>query len=427
MSELKLKTAAFGIHREMTVPGDKSISHRAVMLGSIAEGITTITGLLRADDCLPTIEIMRQLGVDIIEDGDRLIIHGRGLQGLRQSNEPLDAGNSGTTMRLLSGILVAQNFSSTLIGDESLSCRPMDRIVNPLKLMGADIEGLGERHLPELIIKPVNKLHGIDYEMPVASAQVKSSILLAGLQTEGVTRIIEKEKSRNHTEEMLEQFGAQIKINGNEITLKGKQQLTGQTIDVPGDISSAAFFIAAGLLVGNSQIVLKNIGYNYTRSGILDVIQAMNANVSTTINNNGYSADIAVQSSNLHPTVIEGDIIPRLIDEIPIIALLATQAAGTTIIKDAQELRVKETDRLTAVAENLNKMGANIIETVDGLIIHGPTQLHGASVDSYDDHRIAMMLQIAALLVKNNDEVKLNNAECVNISYPGFFEVVNQL
>lgn len=427
MTQIKLRTGASNIQQEMTVPGDKSISHRAIMLGSIAEGTTTITGLLKADDCLSTMDIMRKLGVKIADEQDKIIIEGKGMTGLRQADGPLDAGNSGTTIRLLSGLLVGQRFKSQLVGDESLSKRPMDRIVSPLKQMGADIEGKGKRHLPPLEISPVKSLNSIEYEMPVASAQVKSAILFAGLQAEGTTKIIEKEMSRNHTEEMLEQFGVDIHIQDKEITLKGGQQLTGQNIDVPGDISSAAFFIAAGLLIKNSQIKINNVGVNKTRSGILEIIKSMNAKVKTDVRNNGFSADIQVESSHLTATIIEGDIIPSLIDEIPIIALLATQASGTTVIKDAQELRVKETDRIEAVAVSLNKMGANIKATDDGFIIHGPTKLKGAQVDSYGDHRIAMMLQIASLLVDNNDEVILNDPKCVDISYPEFFDVIDEL
>lgn len=427
MTEITLRTGARNIQQEMTVPGDKSISHRAIMLGSIAEGKTTITGLLKADDCLSTMDIMRQLGVNITEEQDKVIIEGKGLAGLQPSDNPLDAGNSGTTIRLLSGLLAGQNFSTQLIGDASLSKRPMDRIVNPLKLMGANIEGQGERHLPPLTINSVKTLKAIQYEMPVASAQVKSAILLAGLQANGTTQIIEKEMSRNHTEEMLEQFGVEIHVQNKEITLKGGQQLIGQDVDVPGDISSAAFFIAAGLLVPDSQIKINNVGYNKTRSGILEVIKSMNAELDIHVRENKFSADIQVRSSQLSATIIEGDIIPSLIDEIPIIALLATQASGTTVIKDAQELRVKETDRIEAVAVTLNKMGADVTATEDGFIIHGPTPLKGAQVDSYGDHRIAMMLQIASLLVDVKDEVNLIDPECVDISYPNFFDVINSL
>lgn len=423
----RLKGSLKNIQFQLSVPGDKSISHRAIIMGSIAEGMTKVTGFLRSEDCLNTLQIMRQLGVEIDDDGETVIIHGKGIKQLQESGKPLYAGNSGTTMRLLSGLLAGQNFKSTLIGDESLSQRPMDRIINPLKSMGANIQGFSNTTLPPLIIEPVEKLKAIKYEMPVASAQVKSAILLAGLLSEGVTTIIEKETTRNHTEEMLEQFGVSLNIKGKTIMLEGGQQLIGQNIDVPGDISSAAYFIAAGLLLPNSNIEIKNVGINNTRSGILDVVKAMGGKVIVNILPNHYSADISIETSQLLSTNISGSIIPRLIDEIPVIALLATQAQGTTIIKDAHELRVKETDRIQAVAKELRKMNANIEETHDGLIIHGPTPLKGAKVNSYGDHRIGMMLQIAALLIPTNETIELEDADCVNISYPTFFDEIERM
>lgn len=423
----RLKGSLKNIQFQLSVPGDKSISHRAIIMGSIAEGMTKVTGFLRSEDCLNTLQIMRQLGVEIDDDGDTVIIHGKGIKQLQESGKPLYAGNSGTTMRLLSGLLAGQNFKSTLIGDESLSQRPMDRIINPLKSMGANIQGFANTTLPPLIIEPVEKLKAIKYEMPVASAQVKSAILLAGLLSEGVTTIIEKETTRNHTEEMLEQFGVSLNIEGKTIMLEGGQQLIGQDIDVPGDISSAAYFIAAGLLLPNSNIEIKNVGINNTRSGILDVVKAMGGKVFVNILPNHYSADISIETSQLLATNISGSIIPRLIDEIPVIALLATQAQGTTIIKDAHELRVKETDRIQAVAKELRKMNANIEETHDGLIIHGPTPLNGAKVNSYGDHRIGMMLQIAGLLIPANETIELEDADCVNISYPTFFDEIERM
>ncbi|MBG9978919.1 3-phosphoshikimate 1-carboxyvinyltransferase [Ruoffia tabacinasalis] len=423
----RLKGSLKNIQFQLSVPGDKSISHRAIIMGSIAEGMTKVTGFLRSEDCLNTLQIMRQLGVEIDDDGDTVIIHGKGIKQLQEPGKPLYAGNSGTTMRLLSGLLAGQNFKSTLIGDESLSQRPMDRIINPLKSMGANIQGFANTTLPPLIIEPVEKLKAIKYEMPVASAQVKSAILLAGLLSEGVTTIIEKETTRNHTEEMLEQFGVSLNIKGKTIMLEGGQQLIGQDIDVPGDISSAAYFIAAGLLLPNSNIEIKNVGINNTRSGILDVVKAMGGKVFVNILPNHYSADISIETSQLLSTSISGSIIPRLIDEIPVIALLATQAQGTTIIKDAHELRVKETDRIQAVAKELRKMNANIEETHDGLIIHGSTPLKGAKVNSYGDHRIGMMLQIAGLLIPANETIELEDADCVNISYPTFFDEIERM
>lgn len=422
-----LLTGLSHIDAALSVPGDKSISHRAVMLGAIAEGNSQITGFLRADDCMDTIAIMRQLGVEIEDDGETITVKGQGWDGLKPSKEPLYAGNSGTTIRLLSGLLAGQAFTSVLSGDASLSQRPMGRIIRPLSLMGAEISGINGTELPPLTIEPVDKLQAIDYEMPVASAQVKSAVLLAGLQAEGTTKVIEKSLSRNHTEEMLAQFGVDIEVNDNVITLKGGQTLKGQNIDVPGDISSAAFFIAAGLILPESRLELTNVGINETRSGIIDVVKAMGGNITVNTRPNGYSADIVVETSSLKGTTVSGDIIPRLIDEIPVIALLATQAEGTTVIKDAEELRVKETDRIHAVASQLKLMGADIEETDDGLIINGPTELKGAVVDSFGDHRIGMMLQIAALLLNKDEKLELKDPDCVNISYPTFFDEIERL
>ena len=421
----KLINHAKSLQGKLTIPGDKSISHRSVMFGSIAEGETRITGFLRADDCLNTIKVMRQLGIQIHDNGDEIIVEGRGMNGLRPSKEILDVGNSGTTIRLLSGLLAGQSFTSVIAGDNSLNKRPMQRVIAPLEQMGAKISGDKDSEFPPLTIEPINELHAIEYEMPVASAQVKSAIILAGLQAEGETVVIEKEQSRNHTEEMLQQFGGSLQIDDKVIRIKGGQTLRGQRIEVPGDISSAAFFLAAGLIVPNSEILLENVGMNETRSGIIDVIKAMGGDITIDMRENGISADITVRTSQLKATTIGGSIIPRLIDELPVIALLATQAEGTTVIKDAEELKVKETNRIQAVASQLNNMQANIIETEDGLIVHGGTPLAGATVDSFGDHRIGMMLQVAALLVK--EDVFLKEAECVNISYPTFFDEVLNL
>lgn len=409
----------------LTIPGDKSISHRSIMLGTIAEGKTRITGFLRAEDCLSTIQVMRQLGATIHDDGEEIVVEGKGMNGLTAPSELLNVGNSGTTIRLLAGLLAGQPFKSVLAGDQYLNKRPMQRVVTPLSQMGAKLYGHEGTELPPLTIEPVDHLQAIRYEMPVASAQVKSAIILAGLQAEGETVVIEKERSRNHTEEMLQQFGGQINVNGKEIRLKGGQTLKGQTIEVPGDISSAAFFLVAGLIVPNSDLLLKNVGINETRSGIIDVIKNMGGNITISMRPNGISADIRVQTSQLKATTINGEMIPRLIDEIPIIALLATQAEGDTVIEDAEELKVKETDRIHAVASQLNKMNAHIDETEDGMIIHGGSSLQGAEVDSFGDHRIGMMLQIAALLTQG--EVLMKDADCVNISYPTFFDEIAKL
>ncbi|APZ48521.1 3-phosphoshikimate 1-carboxyvinyltransferase [Jeotgalibaca sp. PTS2502] len=409
----------------LTIPGDKSISHRSIMLGAIAEGKTRITGFLRAEDCLSTIQVMRQLGATIHDDGEKIVVEGKGMNGLTAPSELLDVGNSGTTIRLLAGLLAGQPFKSVLAGDQYLNKRPMQRVITPLSQMGAKLHGHEGTELPPLTIEPVDHLQAIRYEMPVASAQVKSAIILAGLQAEGETVVIEKERSRNHTEEMLQQFGGQIDVNGKEIRLKGGQTLKGQTIEVPGDISSAAFFLVAGLIVPNSDLLLKNVGINETRSGIIDVIKNMGGNITISMRPNGISADIRVQTSQLKATTIKGEMIPRLIDEIPIIALLATQAEGDTVIEDAEELKVKETDRIHAVASQLNKMNAHINETEDGMIIHGGSSLQGAEVDSFGDHRIGMMLQVAALLTQS--EVHMKDADCVNISYPTFFDEIARL
>ncbi len=409
----------------LTIPGDKSISHRSIMLGAIAEGKTRITGFLRAEDCLSTIQVMRQLGATIHDDGEKIVVEGKGMNGLTAPSELLDVGNSGTTIRLLAGLLAGQPFKSVLAGDQYLNKRPMQRVITPLSQMGAKLHGHEGTELPPLTIEPVDHLQAIRYEMPVASAQVKSAIILAGLQAEGETVVIEKERSRNHTEEMLQQFGGQIDVNGKEIRLKGGQTLKGQTIEVPGDISSAAFFLVAGLIVPNSDLLLKNVGINETRSGIIDVIKDMGGNITISMRPNGISADIRVQTSQLKATTINGEMIPRLIDEIPIIALLATQAEGDTAIEDAEELKVKETDRIHAVASQLNKMNAHINETEDGMIIHGGSSLQGAEVDSFGDHRIGMMLQVAALLTQS--EVHMKDADCVNISYPTFFDEIARL
>lgn len=421
-----LLTNAHKLTGTITIPGDKSISHRSVMFGAIAEGVTRISGFLKAEDCMSTIGIMRQLGVNIVEAEDEVIVEGRGLHGLIAPDDVLDAGNSGTTMRLLAGLLSGQPFATVLTGDASLQKRPMNRVIAPLQHMGADIAGVAGSQFAPLTIKPVESLKAIRYELPMASAQVKSAIILAALQADGETTIIEKELTRNHTEKMLELFGVHLDIAGKVIKIKGGQSLTAQNIDVPGDISSAAFFLVAGLIVPDSQLSLKNVGLNETRTGIIDVIEAMGGNIQVDYGKNGLSGDINVQTSELKATVIDGQLIPRLIDEIPVIALLATQAEGKTVIRDAEELKVKETDRIHAVASQLNKMGADIIETDDGMIINGPTPLQRADVDSFGDHRIGMMLQIAALLVSEG-EVNLKDADCVNISYPEFFKVVEAI
>ena len=408
------------LNGQIEVPADKSISHRSIMFGAIAKGTTTVKNFLRGEDCLSTLNGFKELGVPIEDDGQTITIQGVGFEGLKPALVPIDLGNSGTSIRLMMGILAGTNFQTTLFGDEYLNHRPMQRVMAPLNQMGAHLVGFENTQYPPISIQGA-KLSPITYEMPVASAQVKSAIIFAALQAQGTSTIIEKEPSRNHTEQMIKQFGGEIELSGKTIRVTGPQQLTGQEVIVPGDISSAAFFIVAAAILKNSQVVLKNVGINPTRTGILDVLEAMGGTFELSeIDEANESATITVTSSTLTATTIQGADIPRLIDELPIIALLATQAEGTTIIKDAQELKVKETNRIDATCEELQKLGANIEPTDDGMIIHGPVQLHGGKVSSRGDHRIGMMLQIAALLTE--EIVELDKAEAVAVSYPQFFE-----
>lgn len=409
------------------VPGDKSISHRSIMFGAIAKGTTTVDGFLLGEDCLSTIDCFKKLGVQITVDGTNVEIHSNGIEGWNEPSEVLYTGNSGTTTRLMLGILSGTNFHSIMTGDASIGKRPMRRVVDPLRLMGAQIAGRLDGQYTPLAIQGT-KLQPIDYTMPVASAQVKSAILLAGLQAEGTTIVREKEVSRDHTERMLKQFGAEIDVVDGVISLKGGQSLQGTHVSVPGDISSAAFFLVAGAIASNSKITLQNVGVNETRDGILRVLKQMGANVDVQIKDETAAeptATITVETSSLQGVTIEGDIIPTLIDEIPIIALLATQSNGTTVIKDAEELKVKETNRIDAVVNELKKLGANITATDDGMIIEGPTNLHGASLTTYGDHRIGMMGAIAALIT--DGDVTLDDADCIAVSYPTFFDDVEKL
>ncbi|OFU72409.1 3-phosphoshikimate 1-carboxyvinyltransferase [Streptococcus sp. HMSC10A01] len=418
---MKLRTNAKGLRGSLRVPGDKSISHRSIIFGSLAKGVTKVHDILRGEDVLSTMQVFREMGVQIEDKGDLVEIHGCGFDGLQEPQRPLDMGNSGTSMRLIAGVLAGQNFSAQMVGDDSLSKRPMDRISLPLRQMGVEIAGQTERDLPPLTIHGNPSLKPIQYQLPIASAQVKSALIFAALQAQGESLIIEKDLTRNHTEDMLLQFGGQLKVDGKEIRVAGKQELQAQEVVVPGDISSAAFWLVAGLVVPNSKITLTNVGINETRTGILDVIQAMGGKLSVSeVDEVAKSATITVESSELHGTEIGGELIPRLIDELPIIALLATQAEGQTLIRDAEELKVKETDRIQVVADALNGMGADIQPTADGMIIQGKTPLKGASVHTYGDHRIGMMTAIAALLVKDGN-VELERAEAINTSYPDFF------
>ncbi len=427
MEPLKLKTNILGLSGSVDVPGDKSISHRSVMFGSIAEGVTTVTNFLPGDDCLSTISCFRKLGVKIEELGNEIQITGKGFDGLEEPNEVLDVGNSGTTIRLMLGILSGRPFFSALQGDHSIGKRPMTRVTVPLTKMGAKIDGRKKGEFTPLVIRG-GELQPIRYEMPVASAQVKSALLFAGLQAEGETVIIEKSESRDHTERMIQQFGGEINKENGTITLKGGQKLKAARVHVPGDISSAAFFLVAGAIIPDSEIILKNVGLNPTRTGILHVMKNMGADLEVLPYENGSSepaGDLIIKSSRLNGTVIEGDLIPRLIDEIPIIALLATQAEGVTVIKDAQELKVKETNRIDTVVQELRKLGAKIEGTDDGMIIYGKTSLTGGTVSSHGDHRIGMMLAIAAAIC--SEEVYLENPSAISVSYPNFFTHLNNL
>ncbi|MGE7924351.1 3-phosphoshikimate 1-carboxyvinyltransferase [Viridibacillus arvi] len=409
---------------KITVPGDKSVSHRSIMFGGIAKGRTTVSGFLLGDDCLNTIACFRKLGVQIELDGTNVVIESNGMETWQEPTDVLYTGNSGTTTRLMLGLLAGSNVHTVLNGDESIAKRPMKRVINPLREMGAKITGRMDGQFTPLAIQGT-KLQAIDYTMPVASAQVKSAILLAGINAEGTTVIREKEVSRDHTERMLRQFGAEITTEDGIVSLQGGQQLTATHVAVPGDISSAAFFLVAGAVAKNSEIMLENVGLNPTRTGIIDVLQEMNAKMSIEIDDESAAeptGTITVSTSELQGTTIGGDVIPRLIDEIPILALLATQANGQTVIKDAEELKVKETDRITAVVDELKKLGADIVATDDGMIINGPTPLTGSTIRTYGDHRIGMMGAIAALITEG--AIELDDADCIAVSYPTFFEDV---
>ena len=421
-----------GLKGRVSVPGDKSISHRCIMFGSIADGVTEVRNFLEGADCLATIRCFRSMGIEIEEKDTTVIVHGKGLHGLSAPDSILDVGNSGTTTRLLSGILAGQPFESKLSGDESLNSRPMKRIMDPLTQMGAHISSILRNGCAPLYIEP-STLHRIHYDSPVASAQVKSCILLAGLYAEGETSVTEPSLSRNHTELMLREFGADIRtthaLNSTEATasIRPCGRLFGQKITVPGDISSAAYFIAAGLIVPDSEILIENVGINPTRAGILKVCEDMGGNI-TLLNERTEGgekiADILVKTSSLHGITIEGDIIPTLIDEIPVIAVMAAAAEGTTIIKNAEELKVKETDRIETVTDNLKAMGCNVTPTADGMIITGG-KLKGASIHTLLDHRIAMAFSIAALVAEGN--TKILDSKCVDVSYPTFYDTFEQL
>lgn len=423
VKEIKAMGALKG---EVQIPGDKSISHRAVMLGSIARGTTEISHFLNGADCLSTIHCFQKMGIEIEQSKDLVLVHGRGLRGLKTPQGILDTGNSGTTTRLICGILSGQNFSSVLSGDDSLNSRPMKRIMDPLNQMGARITSIQDNNCAPLRIEP-GTLHGIRYVSPVASAQVKSSVLLAGLYADSPVSVTEPVLSRNHTELMLGSFGADISselhADGSATaSVSPSAELYGQKIQVPGDISSAAYFIAAGLLVPGSRLLVKNVGINPTRAGFLEVCRKMGADIGY-LNRQSQggeeTADLLVTPKPLTGTVIEGAVIPSLIDEIPILAVMAAFAEGTTVIRDAAELKVKETNRIQTVTENLLAMGAEIIPTEDGMIIHGTGALKGTQIQSHLDHRIAMAFSVAALAAEGTTTIL--DSQCVDVSYPGFF------
>jgi 3-phosphoshikimate 1-carboxyvinyltransferase len=427
MAEVTLTPHKNSLSGELEVPGDKSVSHRAIILGSLANGVTKITNFLDGEDCMRTIQAFQSMGVPITKEGSTVTINGKGISALEEPKEPLYFGNSGTTTRLMLGILSGLNIFTTIYGDESLTKRPMDRVVNPLREMDAIIDGRNAGKLLPLSIRG-KQLKAMEYTLPVKSAQVKSAVLLAGLFADGKTTVIEKTQTRDHTENMLEAFGADIIRNGLSTMVTGSNELIASNVQVPGDISSAAFFLVAGAIVPNSEVTLTNVGLNETRTGIVDVLLEMGADLE--IKNKRFVSgewigDITVRHTELEGITIDGDIIPRLIDEIPIIALLASQANGETVIKDAEELKVKETDRIAAVVDVLSTLGATIQGTDDGMIIQGKTPLTGGKVASYHDHRIAMMSAIASLITSDN--VTIDDASSISISYPSFFEHLNSL
>jgi 3-phosphoshikimate 1-carboxyvinyltransferase len=412
----------------VSIPPDKSISHRAILFSSIAKGKSLVKNILRARDIDATLEACRSLGVSIEDHGDHIIIHGKGLHGLSEPANIIDSGNSGTTLRLMSGILAANPFFSVLTGDVSLRKRPMARIIEPLSLMGADIKARGGNQFPPLGIMG-NQLKPITYAMPIASAQVKSSLLLAGLFTDGETEITEPVQSRDHSEKMLSSLGADITVEDVKIAVKGGKDLHASEITVPGDFSSAAFFIIAALMIPSSEITLKKVGINPTRTGLLTILQQMGARIEV-MNIHDVSGELVADIScagmdRLRAVHIKKEMMPSLIDEVPILCVISALADGTTIIRGAEELRVKESDRIASMASELRKMGVIIEEYPDGISIQGPADLRGATVESYGDHRIAMALAIAALSAKGTTSIK--GCSAVNISFPGFFDAMRSL
>lgn len=420
-----LENAKNGLRGTITVPGDKSISHRSVMLGSLARGTTHISGFLMGEDCLSTIDCFRKMGVQIDVDGTNVTIHGVGLHGLKEPGEQLYTGNSGTTTRLISGILSGQDFSCSLTGDASICKRPMGRIITPLRQMGAAVCGIEDKFCP-LSYSPA-ALHGIEYVMPVASAQLKSAILLAGLYADAPTTVIEPAPSRDHTERMLRALGCNVESDGCRVTVYPPEELQAIDIDVPADISSAAYFLVAGAIVPNSEITIRRVGVNPTRTGILDALRMMGADIeeSNYIDGAEPVCDLTVRTSKLHGVTISGDMIPRLIDELPVLAVAAAFAEGETIFQDAEELKVKESNRISAMVNELTRCGADAAETEDGMIIHGGRSLHAATFETYGDHRIAMSMAVCAKAICGSCEIL--DPKVVAISYPDFFDTLSAL
>lgn len=418
---------ATSVRGEISVPGDKSISHRSIMLGAIANGVTTVRGFLRGEDNLSTMHAFRAMGVAIADDGETIRITGRGLHGLKEPEDVLDCGNSGTTIRLITGLLSGQSFFSVVTGDQYLRKRPMKRVVEPLTRMGARIAGRGGGTLAPLAITG-GGLKGIDYRSPVSSAQIKSSLMLAGLYADGETTVSEPSLSRDHSERMFALFGASLVRNADGVTVRGGVELVAQEVTVPGDISSAAFFIVAALITPGSELLIKNVGVNPSRTGVIDILQAMGGDIHL-LNQRDVSgepvADLLVRSSCLKGIAIAGGVVPRAIDEFPAICIAAARAEGITTIRDARELRVKETDRISAMAVNLRKLGVTVAECDDGMDITGSDLLSGGTVDSSGDHRIAMSMSVAALVASG--AITVNDIACVATSFPTFFPLLEKV
>lgn len=417
---------ATSLKGELAVPGDKSISHRSIMLGAIANGITTVRGFLRGEDNMSTMHAFSAMGVNIDDDGETISIHGRGLHGLQEPGDVLDCGNSGTTIRLITGLLSGQSFFSVVTGDQYLRKRPMKRVVEPLTRMGARILGRNQGSLAPLAING-GALTGIEYNSPVSSAQIKSSIMLAGLYAEGETTVHEPSLSRDHSERMFSQFGASLALSEDGVTVRGGYELKAQEISVPGDISSAAFFIVAALITPGSELLIRNVGVNPTRTGVIDILKEMGGDIEL-LDQRQLSgepvADILVRTSRLKGIKISGSVVPRAIDEFPAVCVAAACAEGVTSIRDARELRVKETDRITAMAGNLRTLGVTVIETEDGMDITGVERLAGGDVESFGDHRIAMSLSVAALVASGG--ITIRDIDCVATSFPNFFQLLEK-